>query len=76
MTDLEFIKMVKNGKGTVEQKIIMRGGKRKGAGRKKTGLTEIVYIRISKMAKSKLERECNEKNISKSQYVNLAILHE
>lgn len=54
----------------------MRGGKRQGAGRKKTGLTEIVYVRISKMAMIKLEREIKEHNISKSQYINLAILHE
>lgn len=54
----------------------MRGGIRKGAGRKRTGLTEIVYVRVSKMAMNKLERECKEKNMSKSQYVNIAILHE
>lgn len=54
----------------------MRGGARPGAGRKKTGLTEIIYVRVSKMAMNKLERECKERNLSKSKYINLAILHE
>ena len=47
----------------------MRGGRRIGSGRKPTGRTEVLYLRLSKDAKEKIIKLCESVRMSPSEYL-------